>query len=62
MKRAIFYDINNPKYYAEMSRLYREKGDSKNAFEYIKEAETLDENNEEYKLIYKELAALNRKA
>ena len=45
-----------------MSRLYREKGDSKNAFEYIKEAETLDENNEEYKLIYKELAALNRKA
>ncbi len=62
MKRAIFYDINNPLYYAEMSGLYKEKGDFKTAFEYIKEAETLDNKNSEYKIIYKELAAKNRKA
>ena len=60
MKRAIFHDINNPEYYAAMSRLYSENGDSKSAFEYIKEAQSLNQTSEEYKNIYKELAAQNR--
>ena len=61
MKRAIFYDINNPEYYAAMSRLYKENNDAKSAFEYIKEAESLARENVEYKILYKELAMLNRK-
>lgn len=60
MKRAIMYDINNAKYYAEMSRIYKLKDDVKTAFEYIKEAESID-NSTEYKILYKELASLNRK-
>ncbi len=60
MKRAITYDISNPKYYAEMSNIYKLKGDIKTAFDYISEAESID-NSEEYKIRYKELAALNRK-
>lgn len=62
MKRAIFYDINNPKYYAAMSDLYKNNEDIKTAFEYIKEAESLAGDSEEYKIMYKELAALNRKS
>ena len=60
MKRAIMYDITNAKYYAEMSKIYKLKSDIKTAFEYIKEAESID-SSVEYKIIYKELAALNRK-
>lgn len=60
MKRAITYDVTNPKYYAEMSKIYRAKDDIKTALEYISEAESID-NSTEYKLMYKELAALNRK-
>lgn len=60
MKRAITYDINNAKYYAEMSNIYKLKEDIKTAFEYIKEAESID-NSTEYKIMYRELAALNRK-
>ena len=60
MKRAITYDINNAKYYAEMSRIYKLKNDVKTAFEYIKEAESID-STAEYKIMYRELAALNRK-
>ena len=61
MKRAILYDVDNPVYYAAMSRLYSEKSDYASAFEYIKEAQSLNQNSEEYKNIYKELAAINRK-
>lgn len=60
MKRAIMYDIGNAKYYAEMSKIYKLKDDVKTAFEYIKEAESID-NSTEYKILYKELASLNRK-
>ena len=60
MKRAITYDAANPKYYAAMSRIYRAKNDIKTALEYISEAESID-NSAEYKFMYKELAALNRK-
>lgn len=60
MKRAITYDVNNAKYYAEMSKIYKLKNDIKTAFEYIKEAENIDESTE-YKILYQELAALNRK-
>jgi len=60
MKRAITYDVTNPLYYAEMSKIYKAKDDIKTALEYISEAESID-NSTEYKLIYKELAALNRK-
>lgn len=60
MKRAITFDVNNAKYYAEMSNIYKKKNDIKTAFEYIKEAENID-NSTEYKIMYKELAALNRK-
>lgn len=61
MKRAIMYDINNAKYYAEMSKIYKLKEDIKTAFEYIKEAESIDSTTE-YKIMYSELAALNRKS
>ncbi|MBQ8168301.1 tetratricopeptide repeat protein, partial [bacterium] len=60
MKRAITYDVTNPLYYAEMSKIYKAKDDIKTALEYISEAESID-NSTEYKLMYKELAALNRK-
>lgn len=60
MKRAITYDVNNAKFYAQMSKIYKLKNDIKTAFEYIKEAESIDDSTE-YKLLYKELASLNRK-
>ena len=60
MKRAILYDLNNPKYYAKMSEFYKEKEDYKTALEYISEAESLDNSNE-YKFMYSELVKLNRK-
>ena len=60
MKRAILYDLNNPKYYAKMSEFYKNKGDYKTALEYVSEAETLDNSNE-YKFMYSELVKLNRK-
>ena len=43
-----------------MSNIYRQINDLKTAFEYIKEAESIDSSTE-YKIIYRELAALNRK-
>ncbi len=61
MKRAITYDVTNPKYYAEMSKIYKAQNDIKTALEYITEAESID-NSTEYKLMYQELAALNRKS
>ena len=60
MKRAIMFDVNNAEYYAKMSDIYKAKEDFKTALDYIKEAESISENTE-YKLKYKELAALNRK-
>lgn len=60
MKRAITYDAAEPKYYAAMSELYKRNGDIKTALSYIAEAESID-NSEEYKIMYRELAALNRK-
>ena len=53
------YDAGNAEYYAEMSRIYREKEEFKTALEYIKEAESISANTE-YKILFKELAALNR--
>ena len=61
MKRAIMYDVNNARYYADMSKIYKEAGDIKTAMEYIKEAESIDSSTE-YKILYTELAALNRKS
>ena len=43
-----------------MSKIYQAKNDIKTAFEYIQEAENLD-NSTEYKIMYKELASLSRK-
>ena len=60
MKRAILYDLNNPKYYAKMSEIYKAKEDYKTALDYIKEAESISGANE-YKLIYKDLASICRK-
>ena len=60
MKRAILYDLNNPKYYAKMSEFYKAQEDYKTALEYISEAENLDSSNE-YKFMYSELVKLNRK-
>lgn len=59
MKRAITYDLSNAKYYAEMSTIYKLNNDIKTALDYIKEAESIDDSME-YKIMYKELAALNR--
>lgn len=59
MKRAIMHDLTNAKYYAEMSNIYKLNNDLKTALEYIKEAESID-SSIEYKIMYKELAALNR--
>lgn len=59
MKRAIMYDLTNAKYYAEMSTIYKLNNDIKTALDYIKEAESID-NSTEYRIMYKELAALNR--
>ena len=61
MKRAIIHDVNNAEYYAQMSNIYKAKEDYKTALEYIKEAESISENTE-YKILYKELASLNRKS
>lgn len=60
MKRAITFDVTNAKYYAKMAEIYKQAGDTKTAFEYIKEAESIDD-NEEYKILYREYATLNRK-
>ena len=60
MKRAIMYDVNNAGYYAQMSKIYKEKEDYKTALEYIKEAESISQNLE-YRIMYKELASLNKK-
>ena len=60
MKRAILYDLNNPKYYEKMSDFYKTKKDYKTALEYITEAESID-NATEYKLQYAELVKLNRR-
>ena len=60
MKRAITYDVTNAKYYAEMAKIYKLNGDIKTAFDYVKEAESINP-AEEYKLLYKEYASLNRK-
>lgn len=59
MKRAIMHDLTNAKYYAEMSKIYKLNNDVKTALEYIKEAESID-GSTEYKIMYRELAALNR--
>jgi len=60
LKRAIICDANNAKYYAQMADLYNSKGDIKTAFDYVKEAENIDD-SEEYKVLYKQYAAKNRK-
>lgn len=60
MKRAITFDINNAKYYATMANIYKLNGDNKTAFDYVKEAESID-SSEEYKILYREYATLNRK-
>lgn len=60
MKRAIIYNPANPEYYAQMSKIYKEKNDIKTALDYISEAESIA-HSAEYQDIYKELAALNRK-
>lgn len=59
MKRAIMYDLTNAKFYAEMSNIYKLNNDVKTALEYIKEAESID-GSMEYKIMYRELASLNR--
>ncbi|MDR1168660.1 MAG: tetratricopeptide repeat protein [Heliobacteriaceae bacterium] len=60
MKRAVTSDVNNAKYYAGMSEIYKAAGDIKTALDYIKEAVSID-NSVEYKILYTELASLNRK-
>ena len=60
MKRAITYDVTNAKYYAEMAKIYKLNGDIKTAFEYVKEAESIN-HSEEYKILYREYASLNRR-
>ena len=60
MRRAITYDVNNPKFYAQMALLYKSLGDNKTAFEYAKEAESID-SSEEYRILYREFALMNRK-
>ncbi len=60
MKRAILYKPDDSKYYAQMAEIYKKIGDTKTAFEYIKEAEDINP-SEEYKILYREYAALNRK-
>ena len=60
MKRAILYDLNNPKYYTEMSKFYKSKQDYKTALEYMSEAVSI-EDSIEYKVMYSELVKLNRK-
>lgn len=60
MKRAITFDVTNAAYYAKMAEIYKQLGDIKTAFDYVKEAENIDP-AEEYKILYREFAALNRK-
>lgn len=61
MKRAIMFDVNNAAYYAKMSEIYKAVEDYKTALEYIKEAESIS-GNTEYKIMFTELAGLNRKS
>ena len=61
MKRAIMYDVNNAAYYAKMSEIYKAIEDYKTALEYIKEAESIS-GSTEYKIMFTELAGLNRKS
>ncbi len=61
MKRAIIYDAANPVYYAQMSNIYKAKNDIKTALEYISEAESINHSTE-YKILYRELAQLNKKS
>ena len=60
MRRAIIYDVGNAEFYAKMAEIYELEGDNKSAFEYIKEAENINP-SEEYKILYKKFASLNRK-
>ena len=60
MRRAITYDVSNAGYYAQMAELYKASGDNKTAFDYAKEAESID-SSEEYRILYRDLARLNRK-
>ena len=60
LKRAILRDVNNAKYYAELALIYAILQDNKTAFDYIKEAQSID-NSEEYKILYKKFATLTRK-
>ena len=60
MKRAIMHDLSNAKYYAQMAELYKLSGDNQTAFEYIKEAESIN-STEEYRQLFREYALLARK-
>ncbi len=61
LKRALLYDACNAEYYAQMSLILKEKGNYKSALEYIKEAVSINDLNK-YKIMYGELASLNRKS
>lgn len=60
MKRAILHNPLKALYYAQMSNIYKAINDVKTALDYISEATDID-NSTEYKIMYQELATLNRK-
>lgn len=60
LKRAIMFDLTNPKYYAEMAKVYLEDDDVKSALEYANEAITIDNSSAEYMMLYSDIAARNR--
>lgn len=61
LKRAIMYDLTNPKYYAQMAKVYADFGDIKSALDYANEAISIDSSSAEYMVLYSDLASQNRK-
>lgn len=57
MKKSISLDLNNALLYIKMSEFYQDLGDLKNAYEWAREAEAIDERNYKYKWLCANLAS-----
>lgn len=57
LKKSVSLDLNNATLYAKMSEFYQELGDYKQAFEWAKEANEIDDRNYKYKWLCAKLAA-----
>lgn len=57
LKKSISLDLDNAVLYAKMSEFYQDLGDLKNAYEWAKEANEIDERNYKYKWLCAKLSA-----